>query len=238
MKIDLNVIIPVYNEADIIEVVVHDWVEQLNKLKIEYRINIYNDGSTDSTKDILEDIKVNYPDVVKIINKINSGHGPTILCGYNDNLDSKWIFQVDSDNEIKARHFKFFWKKRDSYDFIIGNRINRKAPIIRKIMTYISKLTVLILFGNGIKDVNSPYRLMKTDTFKTIFKSIPENTFAPNIIIAGMALEKKLKVKQIDVIFESRESGINSLNYSIAKLMTMSIKSFAEIINYARKNKL
>lgn len=238
MKTQLCVVIPVYNEAKIIESVVEDWITVLNSLDIHYKLKIYNDGSTDSTFKELKKIKGYYPEFIELINKENSGHGSTILKSYKDSLDSEWIFQVDSDNEIRANYFKDFWKNKDDYDFIIGKRINRKSPLFRKIMTYCSYLVVRLFYGGGIKDVNCPYRLMRTDNFKDIFESIPEDTFAPNIIVSGMASQKRMKIKSLDIQFNRQTSGKSSLSSNIAKLLKVSINSFVEIIRYARKNKL
>tara|TARA_B110000967_G_C18873417_1_gene556786 strand:+ start:152 stop:868 length:717 start_codon:yes stop_codon:yes gene_type:complete len=238
MSMHLDLVIPVYNEDEIIKVVVKDWISVLSELNINYRINLYNDGSTDTTIDVLKTIESHYPDVMRVTDKKNSGHGPTILRGYLESLDSDWIFQVDSDNEMKAHHFEEFWLKKDSYDFVIGKRVRRDSPKFRKLMTYISYLVVAIMYGKGVRDVNCPYRLMRTCVFKDVFTSIPKDTFAPNIMIAGMAAKKKMKIKQYDVQFETRITGVNSLSSDVLKLLEISVKSFFEIISYARKNKL
>ena len=57
-------------------------------------------------------------------------------------------------------------------------------------------------------------------------------------MIAGMAAKKKMKIKQYDVQFETRITGVNSLSSDVLKLLKISVKSFFEIISYARKNKL
>lgn len=238
MKANLTVVVPIYNEAENIPVVVGDWIEVLNKLHVNYRLKLYNDGSTDATLKVLELLQNQYPNHIEIINKQNSGHGPTILKGYKESLDADWIFQVDSDNEMKAHHFSKLWEVKNQYDFIIGKRVQRTAPLFRKIMTYFSFVVVRLFYGKGIVDVNCPYRLMRTKAFKDVFESIPENTFAPNIIVSGMAAKKKLRIKSFAIHFDARTAGVSTLSSNIPKLLKISITSFVEIINYARKNKL
>lgn len=238
MKIQLFVVIPVYNEEEIIKVVVEDWITVLNKLNINYKLKLYNDGSTDSTLYVLENLNNRYPEYIELIDKKNSGHGPTILKSYKESLEAEWLFQVDSDNEIKAHYFAAFWEIKDQYDLIIGKRIDRDSPLFRKVMTYFSYLVVKLFYSKGIKDVNCPYRLMRTSAFKAIFTSIPEDTFAPNIIVSGMASKKKFNIKSFDIQFDTRASGVSSLSSNITKLLKISINSFLEIINYARKSKL
>ena len=126
----LAVVIPVYNEEGSIEVVIADWAKVLDQLQIDYRLCAYNDGSKDNTHKILDGLLDKFPKL-HAIHKVNSGHGPTILKGYKENLDCEWLFQVDSDNEMKAEHFPKLWEQRDNYDFLIGKRINRQSPFSR-----------------------------------------------------------------------------------------------------------
>ena len=137
MPKELTVVIPVYNEEEIIQEVVNDWVSTLTKMQIEYDINIYNDGSKDNTLAKLTELGRNNKSV-KVIDKKNSGHGPTILRGYKQ-CDTEWVFQVDSDNEMRSEHFSKIWGLRQDYDLILGRRENRISPFSRKIVSFISK---------------------------------------------------------------------------------------------------
>ena len=155
---ELVVIIPVYNESEIIKEVLEDWVQTLNTLQIKYKIKLYNDGSIDSTQFILNNLQLEYQDTVDVIHKENSGHGPTILLGYISNIETQWIFQVDADNEIPAKYFPNFWNIKNEYDIVIANRGKRGNGFIRRLMSFMSYLIVRIIYGKGIKDVNAPYR--------------------------------------------------------------------------------
>ena len=64
---ELVVIIPVYNESEIIKEVLEDWVQTLNTLQIKYKIKLYNDGSIDSTQFILNNLQLEYQDTVDVI---------------------------------------------------------------------------------------------------------------------------------------------------------------------------
>ena len=82
-----------------------------------------------------------------LLNKKNSGHGPTITYGYKTALGLKpeFIFQVDSDDQFNTSDFKKFWKNRYNYDFIIGHRLIRNDPFHRLIVTRFLKLLILDL---------------------------------------------------------------------------------------------
>ena len=230
MNKELVVVIPVYNEADIIHVVIEDWCQALRDLSIDFELRLYNDGSKDETLPVLKGLESQYPELA-VIDKANSGHGPTILMGYNS-ADSQYVFQVDSDNEMKAQYFAQIWKRRDQYDFIIGTRkYSYEHPLARKIVSFIAKLCISICYGRGISDVNVPYRLMSTSKFEPIFKDIPEHTFAPNLIVSGMAVRNKLKILQIGVPTDFRTTGTVSIQKM--KLLKVALKSFKETIAHA-----
>lgn len=202
----LKVIIPVYNEEGAITEVISDWTSTLEKLKIDFLIYVFNDGSKDNTLEIIQDLSKNNDKLI-VIDKPNSGHGPTILKGYKENLDAEWLFQIDSDNELRANEFEKFWKLRYDFDFLIGTRIHRDSPLPRIITTGISKLVVGFFYGNKVRDVNAPFRLMRTSKFHDDILKIPDNTFAPNLIISGIANIRKLRIKQLTVKHHHRETG-------------------------------
>lgn len=226
---ELTVVMPVYNEEEIIDVVVLDWIQTLRSMDIDFNINLYNDGSKDNSLEILRVMEKQYSEVT-VIDKPNSGHGPTILQGYKNALSS-WIFQVDSDNEMKANFFPKIWNKREDYDFLVGKRENRTQPLSRKIVSALSRFTVKFLYSSGIYDVNSPYRLMRREKFTEIFHKIPINTFAPNVIISGMAAKNNFRLYETKVPIEFRTTGEVSIQKW--KLFKAAVISWWQTLNFS-----
>ena len=230
MPKELIVVLPIYNEAQIIQTVIQDWASTLRALDIDFELRAYNDGSTDATLAKLQEISTLYPEL-NIIDKLNSGHGPTILKGYRE-ADAAYIFQVDSDNEMKAKYFEALWKERTNYDFIIGKReFSFEVPLPRRIVSFMAKKAVHFFYGHGISDVNAPYRLMRKDKFTTIYEAIPTDTFAPNVILSGMAIRQKLKIKDSFIPTDFRATGTVSIQRM--KLLKVALKSFKETIVFA-----
>jgi len=233
MKVNLTVVIPVYNEDEIIETVINDWSQQLQKLELSFEIRIYNDGSKDNTLSVLRNLERLNSNLI-VIDKKNSGHGPTILQGFRDACESsEWIFHVDSDNEMPATFFNVLWENNSSYDFLIGMRANREQKLSRKIISLISRITVWLFYGKGVYDVNSPYRLMRTSCFKELFNEIPVDTFAPNLIISGYAGLKKLRIFQTEVPHYNRKTGEVSIKH--LKLLKSAFKSYRQTIKFRHR---
>jgi len=226
---ELAVVMPVYNEQDAIVPVLKNWIGVFDELGIDFQFRLYNDGSKDQTSDRVRTAFALDPRVV-LVEKNNSGHGPTILRGYREAGRARWVLQIDSDDEMPATPFKEMWRRRSEADFLIGYRHNRANPWQRKVVTWISRLTVWTLFGARIRDVNSPYRLMKTSLFTGLFESIPENTFAPNLIVSGFVGRRKLKVVNIEVPFEFRRTGTVSIKKW--RLFKAAARSFGQTFQY------
>ena len=227
---ELVVIIPAYNEEDIIDYVINDWHSKLNSLKINFKLVIYDDGSHDNTYSVIQKVAKEHVDIVAETKK-NSGHGPTILKGYKHYVDNaKWIFQVDADNEMSAEYFNLLWDKRDEFDFLIGSRDNRQQPSSRKLVSLISRMIINFFYGSSIKDVNSPYRLMKSIKFKSLIFKIPNNTFAPNLIISGYVSLSNLKYYQIKIKHNDRVTGEVSIKKW--KLFKAAFRSMLQTVKF------
>jgi len=230
MKTELTVVVPVYNEEACIRDVLSKWVRELRHLRIAFQIIALNDGSKDQTGKILDQTAVELPEIIAV-NKTNSGHGSTILTGYRRACQkSPWIFQVDSDDEMGPESFYKLWNERENYDFLLGCRDQRRQPLSRKIISWISRSVIRVFYGFRIWDVNSPYRLFRTEAFKDILSRIPEDTFAPNLILSGFCSVKKLRVLELPVPQADRKTGEVSIKKW--KLLKASMKSFLQTIAF------
>ncbi|MEO1451904.1 MAG: glycosyltransferase family 2 protein [Bacteroidota bacterium] len=226
----LIVVIPVYNEEESLDALFAAWVAMLRELKIDFKIHAYNDGSKDGSLAKLRDIEARTPELI-VFDKPNSGHGPTILLGYRQ-AEAEFVFQIDSDDEIKSEHFPALWAERASHDFIIGQRnFQYQPPLSRRVISAIARYVVAIFYGRGIHDVNCPYRLFRKAAFAELLDRIPEETFAPNLILAGYAAKKRLRIKNLAVDAYFRQSGEVSIQHM--KLLKVAIQSFGETIGFS-----
>ncbi len=222
---DLALVMPVYNEGLCIRNVVESWYNVLESLRIKFVMIVLNDGSRDGTEEQLARF-AGYTGI-EVVNKPNSGHGPTILMGYRKAvLQADWVFQCDSDDEMKAEHFPKLWEKREDYDALFGVRERVQQSVQRKFVSLGSRITVRLLFGKGVMDVNSPYRLIRSNVLARIVDQIPDHTFAPNVVISGALARGKFRIYNHPVPHEPRKTGAVSIaNW---KLYRAAVKSFGQ----------
>lgn len=229
MARELSIIIPSYNDTTPLVDMIDRWITRLTQEGINFEIIIYNDGSTKhESLTCYKQIEERFYGV-KVVTKNNEGHGPTILRGYEETIDSAWVFQIDSDDVIGPENFLKLWEKRGQYDFLYVERVYTKRSLLRRLTTIISKLMVKILYGGKITDTNSPFRLMSSNFLKVALPSIPHETFAPNILLMGQAIFYDIPRYSFQV--EVIDDGIPT-SLGIKKLLKSSFKTAFELIEH------
>ncbi len=192
-----------------IAAVAQEWLEMLDQLNVPYRLHLANDGSTDGTQEVLDSLS--HPSL-EMSHSRNRGHGPTLIRAYRVAAGrAAWIFQTDSDGELPAASFPEFWQQRQQYDLLIGTRSDREAVFSRRFITSMLKWMLKFFYGYGVQDGNCPYRLMRSDAFRPLLDALPEDTFAPNVLISGYSIRRKLRICEIPVPHQVRQTGVCSI---------------------------
>ena len=150
---DVAVVIPVFNEEELIGECIDEWLNVLDSVNLNYEILIIDDGSSDATISIVERYGDNQN--IQAIIKQNEGHGPTILAVYISAVGiAEWVFQADSDNEINPNQFSALWSRRQGQDAVIAWRQGRNQTTVRRLVTFFARVTTKVLFRCHLRDVN------------------------------------------------------------------------------------
>ena len=208
---DVAVVIPVFNEEKLIGECINEWLNVLDSVNLNYEILIIDDGSSDATISIVERYGDNQN--VQVIIEQNEGHGPTILAGYKRAVGiAEWVFQADSDNEISPNQFSALWSRRQGQDAVIAWRQGRNQTTVRRLVTFFARVTTKVLFRCHLRDVNIPFRLIRSETLAILLEKIPSDTFAPNIALSGALSLMNYQVEECPVVFNERIVGESSLS--------------------------
>ena len=208
---DVAVVIPVFNEEKLIGECIDEWLNVLDSVNLNYEILIIDDGSSDATISIVERYGDNQN--IQAIIKQNEGHGPTILAGYKRAVGiAEWVFQADSDNEISPNQFSALWSRRQGQDAVIAWRQGRNQTTVRRLVTFFARVTTKVLFRCHLRDVNIPFRLIRSETLTILLEKIPSDTFAPNIALSGALSLMNFQVEECPVVFNERIVGESSLS--------------------------
>ena len=222
----LYIVMPAYNEEDNIEEVVRAWHEVVAQHNSDgkSRLIVFNDGSKDNTLNKGRELMKELP-FFEMIDKENSGHGPTVIYGYDYAIShgADYIFQTDSDGQTRPEEFEKFWEMRHEYDGIFGHRVNRQDGLVRKIVACVVKLLINMYFGVRVKDANAPFRLMKAEVLKKYIEKLPKDYNLPNIMITTYFTYYKEKMCYNPITFKPRQGGVNSIN--LKKIIKIGIKA-------------
>lgn len=211
----LYIVIPAYNEEENIEQVLEGWYPIVEKHRGNgcSRLVVIDDGSRDRTYEILAAYARKHPLTV-VLHKENSGHGATLLYGYQYALEqgADYIFQTDSDGQTLPEEFEAFWEKKDRNDMVIGNRNKREDGFSRVLVTKTLKEVIRICFGVSVTDANTPFRLMRAETLRRYMDWIPKDFNLSNVLISVIFVKKGCKVEFVPITFRPRQGGVNSIN--------------------------
>jgi glycosyltransferase involved in cell wall biosynthesis len=204
---------PAYNEEETILSVVDEWYKVVEKISLDSRLVVINDGSKDKTYEILCRIKEKYPQL-KPITKDNEGHGATVLWGYQYALQNNadYIFQTDSDGQTLSSEFWDFWRLRNKYKAIIGHRNHRQDGLSRLFVTKTLKLVVRLIFGLNITDANTPFRLLESKCLSKYIRQIPDKYNLSNVLLTVLLVKNEEDVKFMPITFKPRQGGVNFIN--------------------------
>jgi glycosyltransferase involved in cell wall biosynthesis len=168
---DLSIVIPVYNEEENIPKLYKELKEVLEKLGKEYEIIFVDDGSTDRTYQILQELARKDPHVKVIRFRRNYGQTAAMYAGFQY-AQGDVIITMDGDLQNDPKDIpKLLEKIEEGYDIVSGWRKNRKDNFITRILPskianwLISKVTGVHLHDYGCtlkayrKEVAKNYRL-------------------------------------------------------------------------------
>ncbi len=226
---ELTVVVPAYNEEAHIGAAVDAWLTVLRPLGMKFQLLVLNDGSTDGTARVLEAARIKAPEL-SVVNKSNSGHGPTILLAYRT-VRSAWIFQADSDGEVDPADFAMLWGKRAGHALVMGVRHAEGVPLVRKCVSGVARMLVALLFGTGVHDVNVPFRLFRADDFQSMLRALPEDTLTPNIFLSGWAVRRKISMAFVPVRFRFEIKRKSTLSYR--RLLTLSARAALQLASFS-----
>lgn len=237
-------VMPAYNEAENIVETIQQWYPIVDKINIqegyEALLVIANDGSKDSTYEVMEQMKKEKGlTFFEPLNKPNGGHGQTLLYLYRYAIENgaDYIFQTDSDGQTDPKEFWQMFEHRHDFDFQIGHRKGRQDGISRVFVTKILQMVVWLMFHEWVADANTPFRLMQKDKLRAIMDVIPQDYFLCNVAISAIGVKWKYRIKFYEITFRPRRGGVNSINMKrIFKIGWRALEEFRKINNNLKKS--
>jgi len=168
MKQSLSIFFPVYNDWGTIGSLVAQAIASAEKLTDDYEVILVNDGSRQTTVDILNFLEKTFDKLRVIHHPQNRGYGGALKSGINA-CTKDLIFYTDGDAQYDVSEMtRLFEKMKENVDVVNGWKLKRSDHIYRvwigKIYHYFTKW----LFKFKIRDVDCDFRLMRREIFDHI----------------------------------------------------------------------
>lgn len=206
----LSIVMPAYNEGEIIESTVREWYTEIIAKIPDSELIIVNDCSKDNTGEVLLRLAQEFPNLRPLKPPRNGGHGKALRYGF-DHAKSDWIFQTDSDRQHIPADFWLLWKQRENSDFVLGRRSTRADGPVRVFITTVMRMANFLVWGLWIRDANCPFKLMRQKPLQAVLSRIPGDSFIPMVMVSILCRSMKFRVAEVEVQHLPRMGGEQSL---------------------------
>ncbi|HSK11426.1 MAG TPA: glycosyltransferase family 2 protein [Vicinamibacterales bacterium] len=164
----LSVFFPAYNDSGTIASLVIAAVRTAGRLTSDFEVLVVNDGSTDHTAEIAEELSRLYPQVRVVQHERNRGYGGALRSGFSA-ATKEFVFYTDGDAQYDPREMAALWARmEDGVDLVNGYKISRSDPFHRILIGRMYHHAVKTLFGLTVRDVDCDFRLMRRSVFDRI----------------------------------------------------------------------
>lgn len=227
MKSDVGIVIPMYNEAEVIEKV----VTNLINVRPNDNIILVNDGSSDKTLEICKKI----PNIYILNHVTNLGAGAAQQTGieFAKRLGLSYVVTYDADGQHDANDIEVFVQKmrENDYDIILGSRFLGKTINMPKLKGIVLKSSIWFgYFFGGIKLTDSH------NGFKVInIKKFPEFEIKQNGMSHGSEIIDIIKRNNLKFI--ECPHTITYTDYSMKKGQAIS-NSINIVVDYLIKRRI
>ena len=170
---DISVVIPLFNEEESLPEL-FSWIKRvMEENHFSYEVFFVNDGSTDNSWQVIEQLREENPDVVHGIKfRRNYGKSPALYCGF-DRVQGDVVITMDADLQDSPDEIPELYRmiKEDGYDLVSGYKMNRSKgdPLSKTIPTKLFNATARKVSGiHNLHDFNCGLKAYRRDVVKNI----------------------------------------------------------------------
>ena len=147
-KLDISVIVPLYNEEESLPEL-YDWIERvMNEHHFSFEVIFVNDGSTDHSWDVIERLSEAHESVRGIKFRRNYGKSPALYCGFKEARGGV-VITMDADLQDSPDEIPELYRMitEDGYDLVSGYKQKRYDPLSKTIPTKLFNWTARKVSG-------------------------------------------------------------------------------------------
>jgi len=200
----LSIVMPVYNERATIEEI----LRRVAAVGLVDEIIIVDDGSTDGTRELLQEIAPNYPIMRLILHQHNQGKGAAVRTGIQATRSDLILIQ-DADLEYDPRDYSNLLRPIEEgiADVVYGSRFlgapRRSTMFWHMVANKLLTLMTNILYNSILSDMETGYKLFKSEVIKSIPLRARRFDFEPEV--TAKLLKRRIRIFEVPISFNPRE---------------------------------
>ena len=203
----ISVFVPVYNERDSVRAIAEEISRYLVTRFLDYEILlITSEASTDGTNTIAKELELEIPKLRVISRGSDVSYAGALRTGFK-NAHKELIFFTDGDRQFDIRELDLLVEKIDRFDIVTGYKLKRNDPWMRIWMSALYNLTMRLLFGLELRDINCAFKLYRRRVIDAV-DFLPTLTQGViNVEVYLTALAKGFTIGEVGVHHFHRQSG-------------------------------
>ena len=207
MAYELTIVIPVYNEEDNLARVEQEMSDYFKIASRPACALFVNDGSKDSSQQMIEDICSRNEAFSYINFAENRGLSAAIKAGF-DHTETPLVGYIDSDLQTSPEDFNLLLEHIDDHELVTGVRANRKDKFVKRMSSKIANGIRRAFTKDGMDDTGCPLKIIRTENAKRIpmFKGL--HRFLPAMILLQEGRIKQIPVRHFPRIAGTAKYGV------------------------------
>ncbi len=220
--VSISVFFPCYNEQANVGRTVEKALDVMEKLNADFEVIIVDDGSSDGTGQIADEIAGRNGRVKVVHHEGNLGYGAALQSGFKA-ATKELVFYTDGDGQFDINEMPPLLALMEQYDIVSCYRLNRQDSIIRKINGWCWTKLICLMFGLKIRDIDCAFKLYKREIFDKIELSSTGALIDAEIL--ARAARKDYRITQKGVHHYPRAAGEQS-----GASLRVVLRAFKELI--------
>jgi len=170
MNMDLSVVIPLYNEEESLPEL-FAWIQRVMKENgFSYEVIFVNDGSTDRSWNVIEELAAKHPEAKGIKFRRNYGKSPALYCGF-EKAQGEVVITMDADLQDSPDEIPELYRMitEEGYDLVSGYKKKRYDPLSKTLPTKLFNATARSVSGiKNLHDFNCGLKAYRKEVIKNI----------------------------------------------------------------------
>lgn len=221
-KVDLSVIIPMFNEQEVINETIKSVSQELEALDCNWEIILVNDGSMDNTLNIC--LRESEQDNrIKIISySPNRGRGYALRRGFDSAL-GEVIISIDADLTYSPDHISQIWNelKKQEADLVLGSVYMKggkviDVPLKRVLVSRIGNLILGLSFSGKIRTITCVLRGYRKEVLDSL--DLESDGKEIHLEILSKVMSLGYKVKEIPAVLRGRKKGKSKFKFKATSI--------------------